>query len=46
MRTYCNVSEKLLSVVWEGLSEEVTTRCELNGKDLVYKDLSGSQAQE
>lgn len=40
------MSEKLLSVVWEGLSEEVTARCELNGKDLVCEDLSGSHAEE
>lgn len=29
------VTEKLLSVVQEGLSEEVTAGYELNGKDLV-----------
>lgn len=37
------MSEKLLGVAWEGVSEEMTARRELDGKDLAYEDLSGSR---
>ena len=39
------MTEELLRVIQEGLSEEVTPRMWTDGRNLVYKDIHESQAE-